>query len=571
MGKSRLVRGAVRLHRGAARAGHVAAGPLSALRGGDRVLGVGRDREGGVRGSSSRTRRTRRRRSWRRVLPQDVRGSALAAGTVGAAGRVARGEPAAQEESFTAWRRFLESAGRGRADGAGVRGPALGRPGAARLPRAPGRLGGGRAAARPVHGAAGAVRAASGLGGGLPATRTRINLAPLTDEETAQPGLGRCWSGRCCRRRRSSRCWSGRAATRCTRRSSCACSPTAGEPGARRCEVPDSVQALIAARLDTLPHGAQGPAPGRGGDGEGVLGGRAGGDGRPRPARGRAGACTSWRARSWSARPGSLDGGRGRVRLLAPARPRCRLRPDPPRRPRRRAPRSRSLDRAEGGRAGRGPGRRARLPLPGRARARPGRRPHRGARAGRRSALRYLALGRRAGARPRRGPGRAQPRPSARRSPATTTRSGHCCWSAGHRPRCSRAAARGDGTRSSRPSASTATGWRQPRRRPDAQRTQHLSSSRLADPRQGETLDEALQLLEAEPPGPRAGRRLQPAGAGPRRLAAPLRRRSRPPTGRSVSPSSSTCPSRRTRSATAAIARAYLGERAGGGRDAPSA
>ena len=37
----------------------------------------------------------------------------------------------------------------------------------------------------------------------------------------------RCSSGRSCRRRRSRRCSSGRAATRCTRRSSCACSPTA--------------------------------------------------------------------------------------------------------------------------------------------------------------------------------------------------------------------------------------------------------------------------------------------------------------------------------------------------------
>ena len=53
-----------------------------------------------------------------------------------------------------------------------------------------------------------------------------INLAPLTDEETARL-IASLLDKRCCRRGRSSSCWSGRAATRCTRRSSCACSPTA--------------------------------------------------------------------------------------------------------------------------------------------------------------------------------------------------------------------------------------------------------------------------------------------------------------------------------------------------------
>ena len=72
-------------------------------------------------------------------------------------------EPAAQEESFAAWRRFCEGSAADRADGARVRGSALGRPGAARVSRASGRLGGGRAAAAALHGAAGAVRAAPDL------------------------------------------------------------------------------------------------------------------------------------------------------------------------------------------------------------------------------------------------------------------------------------------------------------------------------------------------------------------------------------------------------------------------
>ena len=184
----------------------------------------------------------------------------------------------------------------------------------------------------------------------------------------------RCSSERCCRRRRSERCSSGRAATRCTRRSSCACSPT-GAARARSVDdvpFPESVQALIAARLDTLPR-AQEPAAGRRRGRQGVLGGRGRGDGRSRPARGRAGAARA--GAKELVRPARLlDGGRGRVRLLARARPGRLLRADPARRPRGPAPRGRRVDRAEGGRPGRGPRRGARPPLPAGARARSGRR-----------------------------------------------------------------------------------------------------------------------------------------------------------------------------------------------------
>ena len=83
-----------------------------------------------------------------------------------------------------------------------------------------------------------------------------INLSPLSDQETAElvshlsppgPSSARSSSGR------SSR---GRAVTRSTRRSSCACLQTAasnsGERPWRRSALPESLQALIAARLDTL-------------------------------------------------------------------------------------------------------------------------------------------------------------------------------------------------------------------------------------------------------------------------------------------------------------------------------
>ena len=95
-------------------------------------------------------------------------------------------EPASQEESFTAWRRFLEALA---AEGPTVlvfedlhwADDAL-----LVLPRAPGRLVGGRAAAAPLHAPAPSCYEqhptwAAGL-----RNATTVNLAPLTDEETAR-------------------------------------------------------------------------------------------------------------------------------------------------------------------------------------------------------------------------------------------------------------------------------------------------------------------------------------------------------------------------------------------------
>ena len=102
-----------------------------------------------------------RRRSGPRLAAGPPGAARRGAGGAGRAGGVVRGLAA------------LLRGARGRADdGARVRGPALGRRRAARLPRAPGRLGGGRAAAAPLHGAAGAVRAASDLRRRTRATRS---------------------------------------------------------------------------------------------------------------------------------------------------------------------------------------------------------------------------------------------------------------------------------------------------------------------------------------------------------------------------------------------------------------
>ena len=148
-------------------------------------------------------------------------------------------------------------------------------------------------------------------------------------------------------------------------------------------EVPDSVQALIAARLDTLSVERKRLLQDASVLGKvfwaGALCEMGGRD--PQEVT----QSLHELSRKELVRPARpvVDGGGGRVRLLPSARPRCRLRPDPPRRPHGQAPLGRNLARAEGGRAGRGPGRCARLPLPDRARARAGGRRHRsGRRAG---------------------------------------------------------------------------------------------------------------------------------------------------------------------------------------------
>ena len=189
-------------------------------------------------------------------------------------------------------------AGRTGPDRARLRGPALGGRGAARLPRAPGRLVAGRAAAPALHGPPGAARAAPDLGG----------RAAQRDHDQPRPAHRR----------------GDGAADRLAAR---ARGPAGGDAagtaraGGRQPAVRGGVRAParrpraarggggggagLGAGADRRPAGhalarAQEPAPGRRRDRQGVLGGRAGRDGRARPARGRAGAA---RARAQGARP----------------------------------------------------------------------------------------------------------------------------------------------------------------------------------------------------------------------------------------------------------------------------
>ena len=167
-------------------------------------------------------------------------------------------------------------------------------------------------------------------GGGKPNALT-VSLSPLSDEDTARllaraARLGPAGGD------------SGRAARPRGREPALRRGVRADAPRSRRAsgELPETVQGLIAARLDLLEHDAEGAAPGRRRDREAVLDRRA--------------------RQPWPIAPGSrqrlhalerkefvrrerveLGRRRPRVRVPPPARPRRRLRPDPARRPRRRS------------------------------------------------------------------------------------------------------------------------------------------------------------------------------------------------------------------------------------------
>ena len=307
-GQEPPVRGAVRLRRGPPRAGPLAARPLPALRGRDLVLGAGGDREGGVR--HPRVGLARRGGGQARAgrCPTDDPDRAwLTARLAPLVGAPA--EPAVAGGVVHGLAALLEALAAERPDGARVRGPALGRrrrcsPFSSTWPT-------GSRACRCCSCARRARSCTSGIRPGRPAlaTRSTINLAPLTDEETAQ--LFGSLLERAVLPAETQQALLERAGG----------NPLYAEEfvrlladrgrSARRVEVPDSVQALIAARLDTLSAGAEEPAPGRLGAGQGLLGGCAGGDGRPRPARGRAGAARAGAQGARPPRPHELDGGRG--------------------------------------------------------------------------------------------------------------------------------------------------------------------------------------------------------------------------------------------------------------------
>ena len=252
VGKSRLVAELFAYIEDEARADPLAAGALPAVRGGDHVLGAGRDRQGGGGDPRVRLGGGGGGEAGRGRLPGGA-GAAVAAAAAGAAGR-----------------------GRG-----GLAGGAAGAVhGLAALPRGvwprPGRAcscsrtctgrtrrcsrswsiwPSGRRGCRCSSSARRGRSCTSATRAGRAGSRnaTTINLSPLSDRGDGRarllpdhhaPSSARSWS----RRARAG----GREPAR-MRRSSCACSPTAASLGAAgETELPESLQALIAARLDTL-------------------------------------------------------------------------------------------------------------------------------------------------------------------------------------------------------------------------------------------------------------------------------------------------------------------------------
>ena len=226
VGKSRLVAELFAYIDAEARAHPLAAGTLPALRRGDHLLGARARSSRPRQASSSRTPPKSPRRSWTR--PSRARspsGSGCCSGwRRSSESRRLAGRAAGAVHGLAPLPR---GSGCRRPERARVRGPALGRRGAARLPRAPGRVVAGGAAARRLHGPARALRAPAGLGR---RTAQRAHDQPLAALETrrrpsSSPHLAH--EHRPQPRSSSERSSSARAATRSMRRSSCACSQTA--------------------------------------------------------------------------------------------------------------------------------------------------------------------------------------------------------------------------------------------------------------------------------------------------------------------------------------------------------
>ena len=156
-------------------------------------------------------------------------------------------------EAFAAWRRFFEAIAERTPARARVRGPALGGRRPARLRRPPRRLGGRRPDPRRLHGAARAPGPAGGLGRRKAERADALALAALDDDDRAA------------RRTPCSSAPFSPAETQSALLQRAGGNPLYAEEFARmvdrprarrrrsRAPVPESVQGIVAARLDALP------------------------------------------------------------------------------------------------------------------------------------------------------------------------------------------------------------------------------------------------------------------------------------------------------------------------------
>ncbi len=236
----------------------------------------------------------------------------------------------ARDRFQDAWVELLSELDGGATGGRPDRGPALGRGAAARARRAPARPRA-RPAARPRHRAAGVprrpIRASVGRG---------ANAQPRAADRSRQPGARRAAARHEPARRRCGSVLAHGEGNPVLPRGGAGLADRRGPADARRRTwtmrelpegfvLPDTVQAVVAARIDLLDAGGEGGAPGRLRDRAHVLE-RAGLRALPRrPPRSPA-------ARAARLRPAELrlvDGGRARVRLQARRDARGRLREHP--------------------------------------------------------------------------------------------------------------------------------------------------------------------------------------------------------------------------------------------------
>ena len=169
--------------------------------------------------------------------------------------------PGGRESLFAAWRTYFERIGsRWHGRHPPLRGPALGRPGAARFHRPPARVVDRRADPHRDPGPPGAPRATSGVGCGSAELRGAPSRSAVRRRGRGAARRARQRASRPGRRRRSS---GERTASRSTRSRPSGCwSPTSGSPSATgsyvpvgdltELAVPETLHALIAARLDAL-------------------------------------------------------------------------------------------------------------------------------------------------------------------------------------------------------------------------------------------------------------------------------------------------------------------------------
>ena len=350
IGKSRLV---AELRRGSrpSRSWSAGARAAPALRRGRHALGARRDRQG--RGRHPRDRLGRRAAAeaadgGRATLVRRARGGAGSRRTCArwsACGqRRRRGRPARRGVRRLA--AVLRGARRARPAGPRLRGPALGRRRPARLRRPPRRLGRRRAAARRLPPPGRSCSSAGRAGAEASANAPTLSLAPLSRRRDRPPARRAARAGRAARRGAGGAAGSARAATRSSPRSTCACSTTAAaaRDGGRSARA--GVRAA-AARDGPRHHRrpprraagrGEGAAPGRGRDGQGLLGRRARRGRGPRRAERRGRLHALERKEFVRRERRSSVAGEDAVRVPPRAGPRRRLRADPARRPGRQAP-----------------------------------------------------------------------------------------------------------------------------------------------------------------------------------------------------------------------------------------